>query len=179
MSRSIQCTSPPGAGLSPSRLATFPRSLKYAALVIVAVALAGPAAAQESLVSEELVETLSGLVARNFWGRAVLSSGEHVQRPPDYDPKTPIIPKDASRRVIENALPVGLAMWCGVEWRPYYLGFMRAERTKSWSEIQIAYIGVLFGTAQQTFASSYARDAGGGCTAEHRAEIESAMGLVP
>ena len=55
---------------------------------------------------------------------------------------------------------------------------MQAERAKSWTEIQIAYIGILFGTSQQTFASFFEKGSTGECTAEYRAEIETAMGRV-
>src|SRR5262245_261057 len=165
MHRSIWLAALVSLGVSPLKaVAISPKPPKVVAFVIAAVVLAQTAAADRTVVSDELVANLTGHATSNFWGRAVLSSGQPVQRPPDYDPRTPIIPIADSRRVVEGALPVGVAMWCGVEWRPYYLGFMRTEPAKRWSEVQVAYIGVLFGLAQQTIASSLASDSGGSCT---------------
>lgn len=145
---------------------------RYLAIVSLLLFLA-PAPASADPLPDELVDSLGRIVADNFWGRAVLASGETVERPVSQDPLSPIIPRPDSRRVVEHAVPVGVAMWCGVDWKSFYLGFMQNERTKPWSEIQIAYIGVLFGTAQQTFASSLAD--GSDCTEVQRDDVAALM----
>ena len=60
-----------------------------------------------------------------------------------------MIPFSDSVRVVSAAAPVGGALWCGVEWQPYYLSFMQSERRKSWSEKQAAFLGLLFGLAER------------------------------
>ncbi len=66
-------------------------------------------------------------------------------------------------------------MWCGAEWRPYFLRIMQSERARSrWSEIQIAYIGMLFGAAQQRFADMLTHGAES-CPAQRKAEVEAVM----
>ena len=144
--------------------------------IIIAVTLAAASIAQASPVTDDLVGRLSRVAADNFWGKAILSSGQPVQRPPDLDPNLPLIPPADARRVVEAALPVSVAMWCGVEWRPYYLRFMQTERKRSWTEIQVAYIGVLFGLTQQTFSDALASDPTKPCPAERKAEVEAALG---
>jgi hypothetical protein len=144
-------------------------------LKIIVATLAAASIAHASPVTDELVGRLSRLAADNFWGKAVLSSGQPVQRPPDLDPNTPLIPLADARRVVEAAFPVGVAMWCKVEWRPYYLRFMQTERKRSWTQVQVAYIGVLFGLSQQTFSDALARDPERPCPAERRAEVEAAL----
>ena len=144
--------------------------------IIIAVTLAAASISHASPVTDELVGRLSRIAAENFWGKAILSSGQPVQRPPDLNPNTPIIPLADARRVVEAAFRVGAAMWCGVEWRPYYLRFMQTERKRSWTELQIAYIGVLFGLTQQTSSDALASDPEKACSAERKAEVEAALG---
>jgi hypothetical protein len=98
---------------------------------------------------EALVQNLVATAQENFWGRAVLSSGETVQPIDDAERAAPVIPFSDSVRVVSAAAPVGGALWCGIEWQPYYVAFMQSERRRSWSEKQVAFIGTLFGLAQR------------------------------
>ena len=102
----------------------------------------------QQAIPDALVRNLVATAQENFWGRAVLSSGETVQPADEAERTAPVIPFPDSVRVVGAATPVGGALWCGVEWQPYYRGFMQSERRKSWSEKQVAFIGVLFGLAQ-------------------------------
>ena len=67
------------------------------------------------------------------------------------------IPRNEAVRIVQTSAAAGLGAWCGVEWQPYYLAFMRSERTKDWSEEQLRFIGVLFGMAQGSMRKSMAR----------------------
>jgi hypothetical protein len=102
----------------------------------------------QQAIPDALVRNLVATAQESFWGRAVLSSGETVQPLDDAERTAPVIPFPDSVRVVGAATPVGGALWCSVEWQPYYLAFMQSERRKSWSEKQVAFIGVLFGVAQ-------------------------------
>ena len=103
-----------------------------------------------------------------------MSSGERVQPVDDAERAAPVIPLADSARVVAAARPVGQAMWCGVEWQPYYLEFMQAERRKPWSEKQIAFIGVLFGLTQSTFSTALTQR--GPCSAEARQNVVRIIG---
>lgn len=119
--------------------------------------------------SDTLVQALATTAQENFWGRAVLQNGETVQPVDDAERAAPVIPMADSARVVNAAIPVGRAMWCELEWRPYYLKFMQAERRKSWSETQLAFIGVLFGLTQANVSNALIRR--GPCPAETRDNV--------
>ena len=108
----------------------------------------------QQALPEALVQNLVATAQQNFWGRAVLSSGETVQPIDDAERIAPVIPFSDSVRVVSAAAPVGGALWCGIEWQPYYLAFMQSERRKSWSEKQVAFIGMLFGLAQYSMSNA-------------------------
>lgn len=118
---------------------------------------------------DALVQSLVASAQQNFWGRAVLSSGETVKPIDDAERTAPVIPFADAARVVNAARSVGQAIWCEVEWQPYYLAFMQAERRESWSEKQIAFIGVLFGLTQGVISSALTqRDP---CLAEARESV--------
>jgi hypothetical protein len=125
-------------------------------------------------IPDAVVQSLVTTAQQNFWGRAVLSSGERVQPVDDAERAAAVIPFADSARVAVAARPVGQAIWCGVEWQPYYLEFMQSERRKSWSEKQIAFIGVLFGLTQSTFSTALTQR--GPCSAEDRENVVKIIG---
>ena len=124
---------------------------------------------------DALVQNLVATAQENFWGRAVLSSGETVQPVDDAERTAPVIPFSDSVRVVGAAALVGGALWCGVEWQPYYLAFMQSERRKSWSEKQVAFIGMLFGLAQYSIGNALKQNP---CPPETREEVRRRMGQV-
>lgn len=63
-------------------------------------------------------------------------------------------------------------MACDVEWQPFYLAFMANERSRHiWSETQVAFIGVLFGVAQQQVFEAAQRS----CTPERKRQVEQVL----
>jgi hypothetical protein len=128
--------------------------------------------AQQAL-PDAVVQNLVATAQENFWGRAVLSSGEPVQPMDDVERTAPVIPFSDAVRVVGAAAPVGGALWCGVEWQPYYLAFMQSERRKPWSEKQVAFIGMLFGLAQHAMWNALKQNA---CPTETREMILRRMG---
>jgi hypothetical protein len=129
----------------------------------------------QQAVPDALVQNLVATAQENFWGRAVLSSGEAVQPIDDAERTAPVIPFSDAVRVVSAAAPVGGALWCGVEWQPYYRAFMQSERRKSWSEKQVAFIGVLFGLAQHAMWNALKQDP---CAPETREMVQRRMGAA-
>lgn len=127
----------------------------------------------QQALPDALVQNLVATAQENFWGRAVLSSGETVQPVDDAERLAPVIPFSDSVRVVSAAAPVGGALWCRVEWQPYYLAFMQLERRKSWSEKQVAFIGMLFGLAQYSISNALKQNP---CPPETREAVLRRMG---
>ena len=65
----------------------------------------------------------------------------------------------------------GLALWCGLDWKDTYVGYMQLERKRQWSEKQIAFVGLLFGVAQGVMPNWI----GHKCEEEDRAAVEAMM----
>ncbi len=82
-----------------------------------------------------------------------------------------LIPEEDMLRVSESGRLAGIANACGLDWTPYYLSFMRAERSKQWNGFQFSMISGLFGYHQERAAASF-----GTCTAHRRRVIELEIG---
>lgn len=145
-------------------------------LLVCGVALAAlwpSVAITQQALPDALVQNLVATAQENFWGRAVLSSGETVQPIDEAERTAPVIPLSDSARVVSAAAPVGGALWCDVEWQPYYLAFMQSGRRKPWSEKQVAFIGVLFGLAQHSISNALKQNP---CSPETRELVRGRMG---
>jgi hypothetical protein len=140
----------------------------------VALVVWSPFGMTQPELPDALVQSLVTTAQESFWDRGVLSSGESVRPIDDAERTAPVIPFVDSARVVNAAWPVGQALWCGVEWQPYYLAFMQAERRKSWSEKQIAFMGVLFGLTQGTFSRALTQR--GPCSPEARESVLKSLG---
>ena len=86
------------------------------------------------------------------------------------------IPRNEAIRVVQSSAAAGLGAWCGVEWQPYYLAFMRSERSRDWSEDQLRFIGMLFDTAQGSMQKSMARTP---CESSDRDSVARMLQYVP
>lgn len=64
------------------------------------------------------------------------------------------IPYVEAMCIVQSSAPAGLSAWYRLDWQSYYLAFMKIERSKPWSEKQIAFIGMLFGVAQGNLEKS-------------------------
>ena len=88
-------------------------------------------------------------LARQNITQAKLHDGSFVPAETEEEKKTPIIPVLDGQRVIQVGFRSGVAAWCKVDNKDYYLGFMQQERGHSrWTDKQIAYIGLLHGVAK-------------------------------
>ncbi|MEW6352511.1 MAG: hypothetical protein AB1646_25980 [Thermodesulfobacteriota bacterium] len=99
-------------------------------------------------VSEAHADYLIQLTLQHFWGKAKLLNGEPVQPKDETERRTVPIPHSEAVRVVRAAFPAGLGLWCGADWKPYYVAFMKREQVKPWSQKQIAFVGTLFGATQ-------------------------------
>ena len=91
-------------------------------------------------------------------------------------PESLPIPRNEAMRIVQSSAAAGLGAWCGVEWQPYYLAFMRSERNRDWSEEQLAFIGMLFGTAQGSMQKSMARTP---CESSDRESVARMLQYLP
>ena len=141
----------------------------FGTVVFAAFMMASQVSSSQPLeLPADLTEQVVAYTQSAFWGNAVGTEGQKITLPPDVDPSAPVIPTTEARRIVHAAVPTGFAMWCGVEWQPFYLDFMQRERSSGvWSETQLAYIGVLFGMSQQITAMSASSQP---CSEKQRAE---------
>jgi hypothetical protein len=96
------------------------------------------------------------LALSHFWGNAQLQDGSVVRPDNDEDRKTLPIPYPEAKRVVDASVAAGLAVWCGLDYRPYYSLFMRVERQRGvWSDKQVAFVGFLFGVSQGVVEGSH------------------------
>jgi len=91
-------------------------------------------------------------------------------------PESLPIPRNDAMRIVQSSAAAGLGAWCGVEWQPYYLAFMRSERNRDWSEEQLTFIGMLFGTAQGSMEKSMARTP---CESSDRESVARMLQYLP
>lgn len=140
------------------------------ALLLLAIlcAWASPCKAQE--ISAEQAQTLIDLAQEYFWGNAVDEEGQVIQPESEEERVAPLIPREDAIRVVNDALPYGHALWCGVDHRPTYLVYMQLERTKEWETKEIAFIGMLFGVTQG-HVRSVMESSGRECDSEEREGI--------
>jgi hypothetical protein len=61
------------------------------------------------------------------------------------------VPEEDLARIREAAILAETANAAGLEWKPYYVAFMKLERRKDWTDKQIKFIGMYFGAIQGHF----------------------------
>ena len=134
-------------------------------LVLTCVASPGAAASLSSLSNQD-VDTIIARTQERFWGNAVDAKGHKFELGPGEDPKAPLIPPDDARRIVGEANVYGFALWCGLDWKPTYLDYMRYERYAGWKDKQAAFIGMLFGLTQGYVKSQQASSCEGAISTE-------------
>jgi hypothetical protein len=109
-----------------------------------------------------------------FWKKAIVGPDlQRVHPTSESERNSLLIPKDEAWRIVNDAIDFGLAYWCEIEWRPVYLAYMQLERRKGWQEKQIAFIGVLFGSAQASLNDSMKGD----CVQQDRIMAKIRLGM--
>jgi len=132
-----------------------------------AVFASQPAYLQNLFPAEQATQVIR-IAQQNFWGKAALPDGTFVRPGDDREREALPIPRNEAMRIVQSSAAAGLGDWCGVEWQPYYLAFMSAERTKPWTEKQLAFIDTLFGVAQGSMHRAMSRVA---CAASDRDRV--------
>ena len=98
--------------------------------------------------SQKIVEDSIGL----FWSSdsKIIENDQLVSivAPKGNDIEKTILKNEDALRIVSDSYIVGNAMWCAIEWKPYYLDYMQKQREKEYTQVQIAYIGFLFGAGQ-------------------------------
>ena len=111
-------------------------------------------------------------IARSEITTAKLSDGSFVPAETEAEKKELIIPIADARRIINYGMAIGVADWCKVDWKPYYLQFMQNERKNyHWADKQIAYIGILHGVSHELFRQTAQKK--GVCSEKQAKHIES------
>ncbi|MBM3484621.1 MAG: hypothetical protein FJX66_15135 [Alphaproteobacteria bacterium] len=127
------------------------------------------ARAQEGLPDDAVLEMMEGV--RDLLPFAILRDGSHPAPETEAERAMPLVPLKDGRKIILTGFNSGIAEWCGLDWEAHYLGFMQAERArKQWSDKQLAYIGILHGSAMQTYIDAMA-ERGRACSDEERAQM--------
>ena len=120
----------------------------------------------DPVFSDKEADHFTQLALENFWGKAIDETGKPLQPKDDKERKALPIPRSDALRIAHAGVPAGLAVWAGLEWKPYYLAFMQKERRSGrWSQKQIAFIGVLFGVAQGSTEKAFSEHQ---CDEKHR-----------
>jgi hypothetical protein len=123
--------------------------------------------------TEAQYQKVMALALSNFWGNAKLSNGSPV-RPVSQQERVMLpIPYQHAKRVIDYSIPAGLAVWCGIDYVPYYNLYMKTERQKRvWTDKQIAFIGFLFGVSQGVAEVAYRSQA---CDEPKRSQVAATL----
>ncbi len=110
----------------------------------------GLAAAEEN---QSIFNQLAHQALNAMWGTAVGPDGIPLKPKSEKERTTIPIAPGYVEYVIRNAVIVGEAMWCGLDWQPHYQRFMQSERKRNeLTTVQAAYIGFLFGLTQQVYS---------------------------
>jgi len=99
----------------------------------------------QAAVSDAEIQKLMN-AARERITRAKLNDGSFVPAETAEEKKSPIIPLNDGRRIIDRGGLSAIAEWCGIDYLPSYLQFMQNERKNyHWNDKQSSYVGLLHG----------------------------------
>jgi hypothetical protein len=147
-------------------------SSRHVPLEAATPAATAAAAATRVALTATQVDQIIALTQANFWGNAKGRDGKALSPADEKEKHSLLIPRADAMRVAEEAHTYGLALWCGIDWRPTYLEYMQAERAKGWNEKQIAFVGMLFGAIQGKMLRLLEAET---CTNEDKSAIQQAL----
>jgi hypothetical protein len=107
-----------------------------------------------------------------FWGNARDSSGAPIMPKDERDRATVPISQKVADRVIVVGEISGMAVWCKLQWDPWYRSLTRAARNNGMNDKQVAFVSVLHGTVQQAIASGMESKP---CSAAEKARVGEAL----
>ena len=132
--------------------------------------------ASAGILPPEHREQLIRTAFSNFYGKAKLSNGKHVQ--PDNvaeRSKLPISEATADHVISVGELS-GVAEWCGLNWQSHFLSLTAKARQQLFNDKQVAFIGLLHGVAQGNVYSAVQSKP---CTAEHKTKVAMMLERSP
>lgn len=104
------------------------------------------AAGTGDILGEEDIQQIIDKAVAGYWGQAQLPGGQVIYPDTDEEMLQPVIPDADARRIVRDAVPAALGLWCGLDWETYYASYVERERKGAWNEKQMAFVEVLFGT---------------------------------
>jgi hypothetical protein len=120
-----------------------------------------PPTARDALIQEAL---------RGYWGRAKTPDGKVITPASEAERTALPVSKKLAHFAFEVGELSGVAEWCGVAWQPSFSALMRFARKSNQSERQVAFIGVVHGTAQGAVSSAQAKS--GQCSAKAKQQVQ-------
>lgn len=147
-------------------------------LPLLVLLVAFPALGQEARrltpIEPGIVEHLAAL-ARDNLSKARLSEGSPIAPETAEEKSRPLVPMDMLQRTVDRGAITAQAEWCGLDWKNRsFIPFMQQERNRgTWSDKQLAYIGLLHGVTQGSYEN--AMRSVGECNASQRAQAEQAL----
>jgi hypothetical protein len=115
-------------------------------------------------------------VARQNITQAKFQDGSFIPSETEAEKLYPIIPIEDARRIVAVGQKSGIAAWCGIEWqKSIFSKLMENERSKkTWTQKQLAYIGLLHGITMGSFEKA-AQDGNGKCSKEQANKILNSL----
>ena len=92
----------------------------------------------------------------HFWGNARDIKGRPIQPASEQERTRVPVSTPVAYWALEAGEVSGTAEWCGLEWEPHYFALTKSARSQGMSDAQVAFVSVLHGFAQGSFASSVA-----------------------
>lgn len=143
--------------------------------------------AQSSLANEapdlvgdrqELVVQFMDLARANI-GQVKLADGSIIGSERASELKTPAIPYEDGKRVVNRGFLSAMAEFCLLNWNEQsFVPFMASERLNhTWSDMQTSYIGLLHGVSQGWFFKGL--EERGSCTEDKREQTQLLLKNAP
>ncbi|MCC7305625.1 MAG: hypothetical protein IT558_05125 [Alphaproteobacteria bacterium] len=116
--------------------------------------------------------------ARAHITEAKLPDGSFVPPEQPGELGEPVIPLEEGKRVINRGILAAYLAYCDYDWlHESYIPFIEAERARgTWSDKQMAYMGLLHGVAQGSFAETFAEK--GPCDDKKKKTAEKLLGMI-
>ncbi len=125
---------------------------------------------------QELVAHFMDLARVNI-RLAKLADGTIVGSDRAHESKSPIIPFEDGKRVVNRGFLTAMAEFCSLDWnQKSYVPFMATERARrTWSDMQTSYIGMLHGISQGWFLRGLEKR--GNCSEDKREHTRALLEL--
>lgn len=91
------------------------------------------------------------LVAVTTASLAAVPGAQPASQPTTQPAEKISVPDADLARIREAAIFAETANAAGLDWKPYYLAYMKLERRKEWTDKQVKFIGMYFGAIQGFF----------------------------